>query len=232
MNTNENYRPIKEWNEDDRPREKFLTKGKSSLSKAELIAIILRSGTRQESAIDLARKILDTVDSDLIELGKLNPDVLQKINGIGPTKAVTIAAALELGRRRQEAEIVKKQQINSSKDIFQVFGPRIGDLAHEEFWVMTVNRNNRILGTRMISSGGITGTIADVRVILRYCLEMNATGFILSHNHPSGNLKPSEQDLKLTHSIKQAAGWMDMELLDHVIVTETAYFSFSDEGKL
>jgi len=232
MNTDEPYRPIKEWNEDDRPREKFLNKGRSSLSKAELIAILLRSGTRQESAIDLARRILNTVDSDLIELGKLKPDALQKINGIGPTKAVTIAAALELGRRRQEAELVKKQQITSSKDIFQVFGTKIGDLLHEEFWVMTVNRNNRILGTRMISSGGITGTVADVRMILRYCLEMNATGLILSHNHPSGNLKPSEQDLKLTHSIKQAAGWMDIELLDHVIVTETAYFSFADEGKL
>jgi len=232
MNTDEQYRPIKEWNEDDRPREKFLNKGRSSLSKAELIAILLRSGTRQESAIDLARRILNTVDSDLIELGKLKPDALQKINGIGPTKAVTIAAALELGRRRQEAELVKKQQITSSKDIFQVFGTKIGDLLHEEFWVMTVNRNNRILGTRMISSGGITGTVADVRMILRYCLEMNATGLILSHNHPSGNLKPSEQDLKLTHSIKQAAGWMDIELLDHVIVTETAYFSFADEGKL
>lgn len=232
MNTNDSFRSIKQWNEDDRPREKFLLKGKSSLSKAELIAIILRSGTRQESALDLARRILDTVGDNLVELGKLNIDLLQKINGIGPTKAVTIAAALELGRRRQESEASEKPQIRSSQDIFNILCPRIGDLNHEEFWVLATNRNNRLLGSRMISSGGITGTIADVRMILRYCLEMNATGMVLSHNHPSGNLKPSEQDIKLTYNIKQAANVMDIEVLDHLIVTETAYFSFADEGKL
>ncbi len=232
MSENDSYRPIREWNEDDRPREKLQLKGKSNLSDAELVAILLGSGTRRESAVELARRILQLADNNLLELGKLSLTDLQKLPGIGPVKAITLTAAFELGRRRQESAPIRRQQILNSRDIYSVFGPRLGDLRHEEFWIMCLNRNNRILGTSRIGVGGISGTVADTRLILHYAIERHASCLILCHNHPSGNINPSEADIKLTHSIKQAAKWMDIVLLDHLIVTDSAYFSFADECKL
>ena len=232
MSEESKYRPIRQWNEDDRPREKLLLKGKSNLSNAELIAILLGSGTRRESAVELARRVLDLADNNLSELGKVSLAQLQRLSGIGPVKAITLSAALELGRRRQEAEPLRRQQIQTSRDIYEVFGPRIGDLRHEEFWVMCLNRNNRVVGTHRIGAGGISATVADIRLILQYAIEAHASCLILCHNHPSGNLQPSQEDLKLTHSVKQAAQWMDILLIDHLIVSNTAYFSFADERKL
>lgn len=232
MSEESKYRPIRQWNEDDRPREKLLLKGKSNLSNAELIAILLGSGTRRESAVELARRVLDLADNNLSELGKVSLAQLQRLSGIGPVKAITLSAALELGRRRQEAEPLRRQQIQTSRDIYEVFGPRIGDLRHEEFWVMCLNRNNRVVGTSRIGAGGISATVADIRLILQYAIESHASCLILCHNHPSGNLQPSQEDLKLTHSVKQAAQWMDILLIDHLIVSNTAYFSFADERKL
>ena len=226
------YRPIREWNEDDRPREKLMLKGKSNLSDAELVAILLGSGTRRESAVELARRILQLADNNLVELGKLSLTQLQKLPGIGPVKSITLTAALELGRRRQEAEPVRRKQILRSRDIYEVFGPRLGDLGHEEFWVMCLNRNSRIVGTNRVGSGGISATVADIRMILKYAIEMHTSGLIFCHNHPSGNLQPSVEDVKLTQSIRQAAHLMDIQLIDHLIVTEASYYSFADENML
>jgi len=232
MQEREEFRPISEWKEDDRPREKMLAKGKEALSDAELIAILLGTGTRRESALDLARRLLHQADNNLVELGKYKPELLQKINGIGPAKSITISAALELGRRRQQSDALDRKQVMQSKDVYDVFGPRIGDLPHEEFWVMALNRNNRIIGTRKISAGGISGTVADIRMILKYGLEVAASSLILCHNHPSGNLQPSEQDIKLTYNIRSGARLIEMDVVEHLIVTDSAYFSFADEGKL
>jgi DNA repair protein RadC len=223
------HRPIHTWNEDDRPREKLQIKGKHSLSDAELIAILLGSGTRKESAVDLARRILELADNNLVELGKLSLSQLQRISGVGPVKAITLTAALELGSRRQVSVTKTKKQVSSSQDIYEIFGPQIGDLNHEEFWLMCLNRNNAIIGTTRIGSGGISATVADIRIMLKYAIENYASSMILCHNHPSGNLKPSNADIKLTTAVKEAASWMDIALLDHIIVTDSSYYSFADE---
>jgi len=223
------YRPIHTWNEDDRPREKLQLKGKRSLSDAELIAILLGSGTRKESAVDLARRILDLADNNLVELGKLSLSQLQRISGVGPVKAITLTAALELGSRRQVSSSKTKKKVSNSQDIYEIFGPRIGDLNHEEFWLMCLNRNNAIIGTTRIGSGGISATVADIRIMLKYAIENYASSMILCHNHPSGNLKPSNADIKLTTAVKEAASYMDIALLDHIIVTDSSYYSFADE---
>jgi DNA repair protein RadC len=223
------HRPIHAWNEDDRPREKLQLKGKRSLSDAELIAILLGSGTRKESAVDLARRILDLADNNLVELGKLSLSQLQRISGVGPVKAITLTAALELGSRRQVSSSKTKQKVSNSQDIYEIFGPRIGDLNHEEFWLMCLNRNNAIIGTTRIGSGGISATVADIRIMLKYAIENYASSMILCHNHPSGNLKPSNADIKLTTAVKEAASFMDIALLDHIIVTDSSYYSFADE---
>jgi DNA repair protein RadC len=223
------HRPIHAWNEDDRPREKLQLKGKRSLSDAELIAILLGSGTRKESAVDLARRILDLADNNLVELGKLSLSQLQRISGVGPVKAITLTAALELGSRRQVSSSKSKQKVSNSQDIYEIFGPRIGDLNHEEFWLMCLNRNNAIIGTTRIGSGGISATVADIRIMLKYAIENYASSMILCHNHPSGNLKPSNADIKLTTAVKEAASFMDIALLDHIIVTDSSYYSFADE---
>ena len=223
------YRPIHTWNEDDRPREKLQLKGKRSLSDAELIAILLGSGTRKESAVDLARRILDLADNNLVELGKLSLSQLQRISGVGPVKAITLTAALELGSRRQVSSSKTKKKVSTSQDIYEIFGPRIGDLNHEEFWLMCLNRNNAIIGTTRIGSGGISATVADIRIMLKYAIENYASSMILCHNHPSGNLKPSNADIKLTTAVKEAASFMDIALLDHIIVTDSSYYSFADE---
>lgn len=224
---------IKSWAEEDRPREKLLHKGKSALSDAELVAILLRTGVKGSSAVDIAKKILYHVKGDLNELGKLSvPDLKKMERGLGDTKAITIVAALELGRRRQSTEIREKPVIHTSRDSFNYIYPELADLQHEEFYVIYLNKAGRVLQHKHISSGGITGTIADIRLILKYALELLATSFVAVHNHPSGNLKPSQSDIDLTKKVKNAASIMDICLLDHLIIGEKGFYSFADEGMM
>ncbi len=224
---------IKNWAEDDRPREKLMLKGSASLSNSELLAILINNGTKDKTAVDLAKDLLAAVNNDLQKLGKLSvQDYLQlKIKGLGKAKSVTIAAALELGIRRDSCE-KKKTIILSSKDIAEYLRSQLQYKKHEVFAVVFLNRANKILHHEIISEGGITGTVADPRIILRKALEHNATAIILSHNHPSGNLKPSKQDEDLTHKIKEAAKYFDIVITDHIIVSDEGYFSFADEGIL
>ncbi|MCB0819244.1 MAG: DNA repair protein RadC [Bacteroidetes bacterium] len=233
MRIDENtYRPIREWNESDRPREKLCNLGRAHLSEAELLAIIIGSGTRRESAVELARRLLHSVNNNLVELGKLNVSELQRIPGIGPAKAICITAALELGRRRQEAAPLMRRKVTSSSDLYELFGPRLSDLRHEEFWVVALNQANKVLESRRIGSGGISSTVADIRMILKFGLETGATSLAVLHNHPSGNLNPSEQDIRLTRSISEAARLIEIRLIDHLIVSESGYHSFADSGQL
>jgi DNA repair protein RadC len=221
---------IKAWAVEDRPREKLLAKGITSLSNAELLAILIRSGAREESAVELARKILMGAGNNLRELGKLSVNDLVRHKGMGPAKAIAIVAALELGRRRGKAEIQDKIRITGSQDVYSLFQPVLCDLAHEEFWVLLLNRANRVIDYKRISQGGISGTVIDVRIILKNALDRLASAIILCHNHPSGNLKPSEADRKITSKIRDSCRTMDLQLLDHLIVADNSYFSFADEG--
>ena len=221
---------IKFWNEDDRPREKPWLKGRAALSDAELLALIIGSGTKDETAVALCRRILSAVDNNLNELGKRTAADLCGFKGIGRAKAVAIVAALELGRRKRAQVALKRQQITSSRDAFELVQPLIGDLPHEEFWVIYLNNSNRVLQTVCLSKGGITGTLVDIRLLFKQCIQLGAVAVILSHNHPSGTLRPSESDKALTSKIKKAAANLDINLLDHLIVTEKTYFSFADEN--
>lgn len=223
---------IKQWSEDDRPREKLLQKGRAALSDAELIAILIGSGSRNETAVDLSKRILASAGNQLNELGKLEIEQLLKFKGIGEAKAITIVAAMELGRRRRAETALEKQKITGSKSVFEYVLPVLGELPHEEFWVLYLNNSNKIIQLVQLSKGGITGTLVDVRLALKRALELGATGLILAHNHPSGNLQPSEADKQLTRKLKSAAEGLDIKVLDHLIVTEKAYFSFADEGLL
>jgi len=223
---------IKNWSEEDRPREKLLQKGKNSLSNAELIAILIGSGNRKESAVALSKRILASVALNLNELGKLSTSELMEFKGIGEAKAVTIAAALELGRRRRGAEALEKKKITSSNSVFELMQPIIGELPHEEFWIVYVNNSNKVLQKSQLSKGGITGTLVDVRLVLKTALQLGAVGLILTHNHPSGTLKPSQADKQITQKLKKASESLDIKVLDHVIITEKAYFSFADENLL
>ena len=223
---------IKEWSLEDRPREKLLSKGISTLSDAELIAIIIGSGNRDESAVELSKRILGSVQHNLNELGKLSVDDLQKYKGIGEAKAIGIVAALELGRRRKLSEIIDRQKISSSHDVYEIFHPLLADLPHEEFWIVLLNRSNKIIERQKISQGGISGTVTDVRLILRIALERLASSLILCHNHPSGNHQPSEADIAITQKIKESGKLMDISLLDHIIITDGKFYSFADEGML
>jgi len=223
---------IKHWSEDDRPREKLLHKGRAALSDAELVAILIGSGSRNESAVELCKRILASVDNNLNELGKLSIPQLMAFKGIGEAKAISIAAAMELGRRRRGEEALEKKKISSSASVFEMMQPIVGELAHEEFWIIFLNNSNKVLQKQQLSKGGITGTLVDVRLVLRTALEVGATGLILVHNHPSGTLKPSEADKQLTKKLKTASESLDIKVLDHVIVTENAYFSFADESLL
>lgn len=223
---------IKNWSQDDQPREKLLNKGKSTLSDAELVAILIGSGNRSESAVDLCKRILASVDNNLSELGKLSVTQLMEFNGIGEAKAVTIAAALELGRRRRGEEALEKKKIISSESVFELMQPIIGELEHEEFWIIYLNNSNKVILKNQSSKGGITGTLVDVRLVLKNALKVGATGLILVHNHPSGALKPSKADKQITSKLKAAAESLDIKVLDHLIVTENAYFSFADEAIL
>jgi DNA repair protein RadC len=226
------YTPISQWAEDDRPREKFLLKGKTALSDAELLAILLGSGSRNESAVQLAQRILAHSQNNLNTLGKQTITQLMEFRGIGEAKAITLAAALELGRRRRMEEVKDKVKITSSKTVFDIMQPLIGELAHEEFWVLYLNNSNKIIHKAVLSKGGITGTVVDIRLIFKSALENQATSLILSHNHPSGKLQASEADRAITQRLKIAGQHLDILVLDHVIITETGYLSFADEGIL
>jgi len=223
---------IKDWAVEDRPREKLLEKGVQSLSDAEIIAILIGSGTKNESAVELSKKVLKTANNNLNELGKLNISDLIKMKGIGDAKAITILAALELGRRRKFSDVITKKKITQSKDIFEVFQPILGDLPHEEFWILLLNRSNRIIEKIKISQGGISGTVIDVKIILKQALEKLSSSLILCHNHPSGNKNPSNADDSITSKLKNAAEFFDIQVLDHIIIADLEYFSYADEGKL
>jgi len=223
---------IKAWAEDDRPREKLINSGRHVLSDAELIAILIGSGSRNETAVDLARKILSTFHNQLNELAKLNVKELMKFKGIGEAKAVSIIAALELGRRRKDSEVAKRERITCSRDIFEFMKARFLDLPHEEFHVLFLNRSNLILKEELISRGGIAGTVVDARIIFKSALENLACSVILCHNHPSGNLKPSDADISLTKKLKEAGKYLEIHLLDHLIFAGDGYYSFADEGIL
>ena len=224
------YTPINQWAEDDRPREKFLLKGKSTLSDSELLAILIGSGSRNESAVQLCQRILASCENNLNTLGKMSVSQLMQFKGIGEAKAISIAAALELGRRRRAEEAVELKKITSSKAVFDIMQPIIGELPHEEFWVLYLNNFNKVIYKAQLSKGGITGTVVDIRIIFKMAFEQNATGLILSHNHPSGKLIASEADLKITKRIKEAGQTLEIQVLDHLIITENGYLSFQDEG--
>lgn len=223
---------IKEWAKDDRPREKLLLNGPESLSNSELLAILIHNGTKDKTAVDLAKEILKIGKDNLSELGKISIRELMKIKGIGLAKAITIASALELGRRRQIAEPLSKTLISSSHEIASYLQLKLKDYSHEVFAVLFLNRANKINHFEIISEGGITGTVADPRIILKKALEENAISIILCHNHPSGSLKPSRADEELTLKIKEAAKYFDITVLDHIIVSDAGYYSFADEGIL
>ncbi|HBK70297.1 MAG TPA: hypothetical protein DDZ39_01345 [Flavobacteriaceae bacterium] len=230
MNLKSKSFSIKNWKEDDRPREKLISKGKEALSDAELIAILIGSGNREESAVGLAKRIITHANNNLMELGKLSLNDLIQFKGIGEAKAVTIVTALELGRRRRLEEALVKPKITSSKAVFEIMQPIIGELSHEEFWVLYLNNSNKISSKNQLSSGGITGTLVDVRLLFKKAVELSAVAVILCHNHPSENLKPSRADKELTLKIKKAGEILDIKVLDHLIITEKAYFSFADEN--
>jgi DNA repair protein RadC len=223
---------IKQWAKDDRPREKLLAKGASVLSDSELLAILIHNGTRQKSAVELAQDVLRLGKDNLNELGKLSLNELMKIKGIGEAKAISIVAALELGRRRQATASLEKQVVSSSTDVAVYLQSKLRDYKHEVFAVIFLNRANKINNFRIISEGGITGTVADPRIILKKALEEDAVSLILCHNHPSGSLKPSRADEELTYKIKEAAKFFDIKVLDHLIVSDDGYYSFADEGIL
>ncbi|HZW78421.1 MAG TPA: DNA repair protein RadC [Flavobacteriaceae bacterium] len=223
---------IKNWNEDDRPREKLLLKGRLALSDAELIAILIGSGSRNESAVALSQRILAKASNNLNALGKFTIEQLMTFKGIGEAKAVTIAAAMELGRRRRAEERLVHPKLTSSRAVYEFFLPFLAELPHEEFWMVMLNNSNRVIRAVQISKGGITGTYVDVRVVFKEAVSMNAVGIIIAHNHPSGMLKPSDADIRLTKKIKAAGEILDIRLLDHVIITENTYFSFADEHLL
>jgi DNA repair protein RadC len=226
------YFPIREWAEDDRPREKLLLKGRQSLSDAELIAILLGSGSRNESAVDLAKRILKESSDNLMELSKLSVQDLIKFKGVGEAKAISIIAALELGKRRRGAEALERKKITSSKDVFEYFSSIMGDFTYETFYILLLNRANKIIREVQISEGGISGTVADPKKIFKLALDHNATSIILCHNHPSGNIKPSGDDIALTKKIKNAGDMIDISVLDHIILGDEKYYSFADESMM
>lgn len=223
---------IKSWAEDDRPREKLQMKGERSLSNAELLAILLGSGNTDESAVELAKKILLSTGNDLGKAAKLSLKELMFFKGIGPAKAVTIKAALELGKRRQMAIKPKTKQVSSSTDAYELIAPYLLDKKVEEFWVLLFNRRNHMIDQKMISLGGVSSTVVDAKVVFKYAIDQLASGLILVHNHPSGNKKPGQSDIGLTKKLAEASKLLDIDLLDHLILTDHDYFSFRDEGML
>jgi DNA repair protein RadC len=224
--------PIKDWPADDRPREKMILKGPAALSNSELIAILINNGNKERSAVSIAMDVLKLGKDNLGELGKLSINDLQKIKGIGEAKAISISAALELGRRRLSLSSPEKMVVKGSKEIAEYLKLTLQDHNHEVFAIIFLNRANKIKHFEIISKGGITGTVADPRIILKKAIEAEATSIVLSHNHPSGNLRPSRADEEITQKIKQAAEFFDIRVLDHIIVSEEGYFSFADEGMI
>jgi DNA repair protein RadC len=223
---------IKNWAEDDRPREKMLLKGKNALSDAELLALLLGSGNRHESALDVAKNILHEVKENLIELSRLGINDLLQVKGVGKAKALIIMSAMELGRRRNEAEVIVKEKITSSRDAYEIFRSSIGDLPYEEFWIIILNKANKVIRKCSISEGGVSGTVVDPKKIFKIALDNHASSIILGHNHPSGNIQPSDADHKITKKIKDAGFMLDVAVLDHLIIGDDRYYSFADEGTL
>jgi DNA repair protein RadC len=223
---------ITEWAPSDRPREKLIEKGAAALSDAELLAILISTGTKSKSAVDLGRELLALAGNNLNTLGRLDITDLRSLPGIGEAKAVTITAALELGRRRKLAEAPENGQIKSSADVFNIFHPLLSDLSHEEFWILFLNRSNKPINRMKISQGGISGTVTDVRIIMKKAVENLASGLVVCHNHPSGNNNPSESDIQITQKIREAGTLLDVQLLDHIIIAGSAYYSFADNGLL
>ncbi|MEZ0006968.1 DNA repair protein RadC [Flavobacterium sp. 28YEA47A] len=231
MQENKKAPSIKNWAEDDKPREKLKLKGKEALSNAELVAILIRAGNHTESAVTLSKRILADVKS-LNAMGKISIEQLVAYHGIGEAKAITIIAAMELGRRRRSEETVPLKRMTSGRIVFEAMQPIIGELSHEEFWILYLNNSNRIIHKYQLSKGGITGTVVDMRLVFKVAIVHNATSIILAHNHPSGVLYPSESDRIITKKLKIAGENLDIRVLDHVIITENAYYSFRDEGTL
>jgi len=225
-----NSQALTTWAVEERPREKVLAGGIQNLSNTELLAILLGCGTRQVTAVELARIILEDAGNNLQLLGRKGIEELIRIKGVGPAKAITILAALELGRRRSGMQHPEKIPVKSSETVYRLFHPLMGDLEHEEFWLLMLNRANRILGRYKVSQGGLSGTIIDTRIILKKALDNLASSIIVCHNHPSGNKQPSDADLKITEKLKKAAEMLEIKLLDHVIIADKSYFSFADEG--
>lgn len=223
---------IKSWAPEDRPREKLISRGAAALTDAELIAILLATGTPAVSAVELARRLLQMADNNIDDLARLSVKDLMKVRGIGEAKAITIIGALELGRRRRDADPAEKPQIMGSHDCFSILKGHLQDLAHEEFWVVFVNRANRLIRKHRISQGGVAGTVADPKIIFKLAVSDLACGIVLAHNHPSGNLTPSQADIELTKKIKQAGQLLEIQVLDHLILSGRKYFSFADEGML
>lgn len=228
----QNSMTIKNWSEADQPREKLRANGARFLSDAELIAIIIGSGTQDVSAVDLAKIMLSSVQNNLNEVGKLSLAQLTSFKGIGEAKAIKIMATMELGRRHKEGAIIQHPKVTSSASVFELMQPLLGLLEHEEFWVLYLNNSNKIISKIQLSKGGITATVVDTRLVLKKALEVGAVALILVHNHPSGGLEPSRSDLNLTEKLKIAAKTLDIKVLDHLIVTEKTYFSFADENLL
>jgi DNA repair protein RadC len=221
---------IKDWSPQDRPREKLVLKGKFSLSDAELIAILLGSGTPTLSAVDLAKRILQNSGNDLHALAMLSVKEMMKIKGIGEAKAIAIVAAMELGRRRKELEVLQKPKITSSHSVYEILKSDLLDIPHEEFWVLLLNRANRVIKKVRISQGGVSGTVVDPRIIFKLAVEALASGIIVAHNHPSGNLTASQADILLTQKLKEGGKLLEIQVLDHVIIAGQKYFSFADDG--
>ncbi len=224
--------PITSWHESDKPREKMMMKGKSALTDAELIAILMGSGNTKETAVDLAKRILADNHNNLLELSRKSIANLMDYSGIGEAKAISIIAALELGQRRRQADVLQRKKVTSSGDVFDYLSLHLSDLTHEEFWVLLLNRANEIITHKLVSEGGATATVVDVKKIARMALESHAVGVILAHNHPSGNIQPSDQDRALTKKIKSALELFDIVVLDHLIVCSSKYYSFADEGSI
>lgn len=225
-------RGIKGWSDEDKPREKMMQKGKAALSDVELLAILLRSGTRSLTAVDVARRLLHEADNNLISLSKMTLSEMTRIPGVGETKALTIIAALELGMRRRVQAMPHNKDITSSRDAFELLYPQVADSAYEQFWVLFLNKANRKISIQCVSEGGLDSTVVDPKRIYKIALEENAANIILCHNHPSGRLFPSDSDIRLTEKIKRSGEFLDIKVLDHLIVGDEKYYSFADEGKL
>lgn len=223
---------IKSWSPEDRPREKLLAKGTPVLSDAELVAILLGTGTASTSAVELAKRLLQTVNNNLHDLARLSARDLMKVRGIGEAKAISIIAALELGRRRKDSDPEEKPRISASRDCFEILKAHLQDIQHEEFWILLLNRANRLIKKYQISQGGVAGTVADPKIIFKLAVSELASGMILAHNHPSGNLTASQADIDLTKKIREAGKLLEIQVLDHLIVAGQKYFSFADEGML